>query len=291
MTKKKEDSITVVIPSLGTSVLLKTIFFLNQGIVKPDTMLICLPKGWFPRNWQIKKFKNVKIIQCPDKGQVKQKIYGFKQVVTKYTLQMDDDILVSKTCLKEFLIAAKSKSKRNAFGGHLISQSNNLNKYINPGLFNQILNLIIYGTRFVKMRSVLKTGIPTNLFDNKKKKLVKTEWLNGILFTNTINLLNYDYYNIKGKAYNEDVIHSGILRQNNVTLWVNNKAICLEQKQATNYENEKFSIQYWKNIYKTRSRIIQFYRGSKWRMIFLIVLEIVKLFIIKKRLKINNHKA
>ena len=284
MILKKKRNITVVIPSLGSSVLLKTIFFLNQGIIKPDKILICLPKGSFPKIGQIKKFRNVKIIQCPEKGQVKQKIYGFKQVVTKYTLQMDDDILVSKTCLKEFLRAANSKSKKNAFGGYLKSTNNNLTKYVNPSLFNQILNLLLHGTRYIKMRSVLNTGIPTNLFDQKIFFLVKTEWINGILFTHSINLLNYDYYNIEGKAYNEDVIHSGILRKKNITLWVNNKAICSEQRQNLIYQNEKYNIQYWINIYKTRSKIIQFYKGSKLRMTFLIFLEIGKLLLIKNRL-------
>ena len=281
--KKKKSNITVVIPSLGSHVLLKTIFFLNQGIVKPDIILICLPKGLFPRIGQIKKFRNVKILQCPDKGQVKQKIYGFNKVKTKYTLQMDDDILVSKTCLKEFLVAANSKSKKNAFGGYLKSQNHDLTKYIKPTFFRQILNLLFYGTRFIKMRRVLETGIPTNLFDEKNLFLVETEWLNGILFTNSTNLINYDYYNMTGKAYNEDIIHSGILRENNIKLWVNNKAVCIEQKQNITSENDKFNIQYWIKIYKTRSRIIELYSGAKLKILFLMALELIKLLLIKQK--------
>ena len=131
------------------------------------------------------------------------------------------------------------------------------------------------------MRKVLKVGVPTNKKKKKNFLLSKSEWLNGILFTNTKNLVKLDYYNFKGKAYNEDVIYSGILRKNLVDLWVNNKAICFEQTQNVLKKNEKYNVNYWFKIYKTRKLIISLYKGSFLRMIFFMFLEIMKLIYFK----------
>ena len=103
---------------------------LNQGIIKPDQIFVCVPKGIFPKLLYFKKRKNVTIIQCPYKGQVKQKIFGFSYVKSKYTLQLDDDILVDKNCLKTFLRAAKTKSSKNAYGAFLRGKNNSIYEFI-----------------------------------------------------------------------------------------------------------------------------------------------------------------
>ncbi|MDC1356388.1 hypothetical protein N8310_02235 [Pseudomonadota bacterium] len=277
----KKSNITVVIPSLGGSVLNKTLMFLNKGIVKPDLILICVPKGVWPKFSYSKKKTNVKIIQCPLRGQVKQKIFGFKHVKSKYTLQLDDDILVDKICLKALLYSAKTKSSKNAFGAVLRSKTNQISKFLSESILDKLTNFIIFGEKKLKMRSVLKTGVPTNIFDQKGLFLSKTEWLNGILFTNTKNLLKFDYYKLEGKAYNEDLIYSGILRKNSINLWVNNKAICFEQKDNIFYKNERHTYAYWIKIYRTRKIIISLYKGSFSRMVFFIFLQITKLFSLK----------
>ena len=264
---KKKSNITVVIPSLGGRTLSKTIMFLNKGSVKPDQILICVPKSVYPKSIQLKKYSNVKIIQCPNKGQVDQKIYGFSKIQTKYTLQLDEDILVDKNCLKTFLYGAITKSNKSAFGGVLRSKNSNIKKYLFPNLFQQLLNLIINGKKILKMRTVLNTGVPTSIFDQKYLFLSKSEWLNGVLFTKTRNLINFVYYNFDGKAYNEDVIHSGILRSNKIDLYVNNKAICFEQTASSFNRNEVFDYRFWIKIYKTRKIIISYYKGSFRRMI------------------------
>jgi hypothetical protein len=271
-----KSNITVVIPSLGGSVLFKTIMYLNKGIVRPDLILVCIPKGVSPKFYYSKKIPNVKIIYCPFKGQVKQKIFGFSYVKSKYTMQLDDDILVDKNCLKFLLYSAKTKSSKNAFGAVLRSKKNEITNFSSSSLSEQIKNFIIFGKRYLKNRTVLNVGVSTNIFDQKNIFLSKTEWLNGILFTNTKNLIKFDYYNLEGKAYNEDVIYSGILRKNLIDLWVNNKAICFEQTESSFHRNEKHSYKYWLKIYKTRKLIVSLYKGSFLRMIFFMFLEIAK---------------
>ena len=52
---KKKNKISVVIPSLGGKALAKTIRYLNNGITKPDKILICVPKSVFPKNLHFKR--------------------------------------------------------------------------------------------------------------------------------------------------------------------------------------------------------------------------------------------
>ena len=82
---------------------------------------------------------------------------------------------------------------------------------------------------------------------------------------------------MEGKAYNEDVIHSGILKKNLVNFWINNRAICFEQRESYFPVNEKFNFRYWIKIYKTRKIIISYYNGSFSRMLIVMLLEIIKL--------------
>ena len=266
---------------MGGIQLTKTIRHLNNGIIKPDKILICVPKSTFPKNLFLKKKSNLELIKCPNKGQVKQKIFGFTKVNSKYTFQIDDDILVNKTCLKFLLRGAMTKSSKNAFGAYLKSTKNMVSENLTPSIFKQTINLFLYGKRRLKMRSILNTGIATDLFDQKDVLLSKTEWLNGILFTNTKNLIKFDYFKLNGKAYNEDIIYSGILKKNNVNLWMNNKAVCLEQNQNSYNNKEQWDYKYWIKIYKTRRMIISFYKGSFFKMIFFIYLEISKFFLVK----------
>tara|TARA_X000000950_G_scaffold181320_1_gene219904 strand:+ start:33302 stop:34186 length:885 start_codon:yes stop_codon:yes gene_type:complete len=278
---KKKNNISVVIPSLGGKALAKTIRYLNNGITKPDKILICVPKSVFPKNLHFKRNTNFELIHCPIKGQVRQKIFGFTKINSKYTFQIDDDILVNKTCLKFLLRGAIIKPNKSAFGAFLKSKKNMVSENMTPSIFKQTMNFFLYGKRRLCMRSVLNSGIATDLFDQRDVFLSKTEWLNGIVFTNTKNLIKFDYFKLNGKAYNEDVIHSGILKKNNVSLWMNNKAVCLEQNQILFNNKEKFSFRYWIKIYKTRKMIISLYKGSFIKMIFLIFLGIFKNFFIK----------
>ena len=228
-----------------------------------------------------KRNTNFELIHCPIKGQVRQKIFGFTKINSKYTFQIDDDILVNKTCLKFLLRGAIIKPNKSAFGAFLKSKKNMVSENMTPSIFKQTMNFFLYGKRRLCMRSVLNSGIATDLFDQRDVFLSKTEWLNGIVFTNTKNLIKFDYFKLNGKAYNEDVIHSGILKKNNVSLWMNNKAVCLEQNQILFNNKEKYSFRYWIKIYKTRKMIISLYKGSFIKMIFLIFLGIFKNFFIK----------
>ena len=42
----------------------------------------------------------------------------------------------------------------------------------------------------------------------------------------TSELIKKKYYNFSGKAYYEDIIHSKLLKEKNIKMWISKKSIC-----------------------------------------------------------------
>lgn len=95
-------SISVVIPTLGGESLVGTIEQLNRGTLVPKEILICIPEedAFKVENIHI---PNVKIIKTNIRGQVAQRAIGFQFAENQLVMQLDDDILVRKTCLEKMV--------------------------------------------------------------------------------------------------------------------------------------------------------------------------------------------
>lgn len=87
---------------------------LNKGTVFPGTIIIALPPNAEKQKLFLKN-KKVKIVQCPIKGQVYQRLMGFKTAKSNFVLQLDDDISLKKDCL-ELLFKKIKKSNASAVG-------------------------------------------------------------------------------------------------------------------------------------------------------------------------------
>ena len=96
MTRKK--LVSVVIATIGSEHLSETISSLNKGKLIPDEILICIPKN-IKINKLESRYNNIKILNCPKRGQVAQRIFGFKNAKNELVLQLDDDVILQKTCL------------------------------------------------------------------------------------------------------------------------------------------------------------------------------------------------
>ena len=83
--------LSVVIPTLGYECLNETVSYLNNGPNRPKEIIIVIPEG-SEVNAGFQTFENVIILKSPLKGQVKQRIFGFKHANEKHILQLDDDI-------------------------------------------------------------------------------------------------------------------------------------------------------------------------------------------------------
>ena len=92
--------VSVVIPTLGGSQIIKTLNQLNKGSLRPNEIILSTT-GKIKLQNEVKKIRNVKIIRSNKKGQVSQRIKGFKLIKNNYVLQIDDDILLEKNCLKK----------------------------------------------------------------------------------------------------------------------------------------------------------------------------------------------
>ena len=103
------SDVSVVIATLGGPSLAGTIDHLNRGTLAPAEILICIPEEDRGRVANINA-SNVRVIGTSVRGQVAQRIEGFKAARHNYVLQLDDDVTLEPRCL-ERLVAAVDKAK------------------------------------------------------------------------------------------------------------------------------------------------------------------------------------
>ena len=88
-----------VVTSIGRKSLVETIKSINNGSHVPDQIICVLPNIKF-NFYKNLKSKNVKIVYCKKKNQIIQRNKGLSFVKNRYIFQIDDDVKVSKHCLK-----------------------------------------------------------------------------------------------------------------------------------------------------------------------------------------------
>ena len=257
--KKKTLPLSVVIPSLGHEVLLKTIKSLNRGEYNPSEIIVCIPEGVKVFK-SVRKIKNVKILNSPIKGQVHQRIYGLRNVIYRYVLLLDDDTILSSKDLETLVHNLDKLGPGNA----LSPVNYDINNMKSVTIRRETLKTFIYdvftyliaGSRWGvnKMGTISKSGVVFGIDPDylKNKIFFKREWLSGCciaMFKEDLILKNF--YPFEGKAYFEDVIHSIILNQNNIKLWTLISTICYTNIENFNlnfkeidrhFERQKFSV-------------------------------------------------
>lgn len=257
--KNKSLPLSVVIPSLGQDVLFETIRSLNKGDYNPSEIIVSVPKG-AKIDEKIKKIENIKIIRSPIKGQVAQRVYGFKNVNNKYVLQLDDDTILPPQDLKGLIKGLKELGPGNAvspinFDIDTLKSVTIVNKNL-KNFFFDVVTYLIGGSKWGvnKMGTISKSGVVFGV-DPKRivsKKFFSREWLSGccVAFFKE-DLILENYYPFEGKAYFEDVIHSIMLLKKNIKLWTLISAKCYTKidKVSLNidqiekhFERQKYSV-------------------------------------------------
>ena len=212
--------ISVVIASLGTNKLIKTLNSLNSGSFKPDEIIVCVPTS-SKLIINKDKFLNVKIIFSKIMGQVYQRSLAINESKNEIIFQLDDDMILDKYCLEKLLIAYRKKNQGNVFGSswycnkkylHLShhARKENIVNYI-----KDILDYILIGAPYGinKLGKMTKEGfcygIDTKYF---KSNIISCDWLpGGCVLGNKVDFIEYNFYPYEGKAYCEDILNS-ILR-------------------------------------------------------------------------------
>ena len=91
-------TISVVIPTIGSRNLKKTLNSISTSSVKVNEIIISLPSDSNSDKNNYESYRNLKFHISQFKGQVAQRIEGFKIAKNDLVVQLDDDIVLEKKC-------------------------------------------------------------------------------------------------------------------------------------------------------------------------------------------------
>lgn len=258
---KKDLKISVVIASLGGNVLIRTLNLLNNNSLKPDEIIIVIPKE-NKDNIPSTNFTNVKYEFVPFRGQVAQRAYGFKLVKNDYVLQLDDDIQLDVNCLEVLLNALLSLGDGHSVGPSILFNDTKTTVYTRgKGIYKLYLNLksyflsgALWGDR--RMGTISKSGVGFGFeYVLNSRKFNKTEWLAGGCILHFRSRLFLDnYFPFEGKAYGEDLIHSFYLNKVGINLYIINNAICFIDRPILNKQSYSLDSDFKSRVYLNKLR-------------------------------------
>lgn len=242
--------ISVVIPTIGEEILHKVIKKLLNGRMIPNEILLVFFKQEKKNVSSYSKYKNTKILFCPFKGQVNQRIFGFRNAKNKYVVQLDSDILVNINTI-ELLYKEAIKDNKTCVSAKIVNK-----------------DLLKTETKINQNNSGKITKWGSSIWFNKFNyplKIQECEWLQGgCVIHLKENLITNNYYPYKGKAYGEDVIHSCLLRKNKIKLILNPKIKVIEiaKKNSISTLNIYDFYIFIKNNFLSKIKIIKLTKGS-----------------------------
>lgn len=222
-------AVSVVIATLGGPTLGKTIETLNRGSIVPAEILICIPAGEASRVTGL-SFSNVRVLTTSCRGQVAQRIEGFRRARHDFVVQLDDDTLVDEKCL-QYLLDILAKFHDVAVAPALVNFDTGESVYKlrkEAGYVRKIYHWLMNGTDGYLEGRIEKSGSPIGIVpDEGVREHYEVEWLaGGCVMHRKKNLILENYFPFVGKAYCEDLIHSHLLTQKGVRLMVVSRARC-----------------------------------------------------------------
>ena len=230
---ESNNSLTIVIPTVGRLSLVETLNCINKSSILPEKVLVVVPKEYADSIDKMNlQYNWLKIIRTDFKGQVRQRIHGFSLSKTKYTIQLDDDCFIQKHCIKNLLIKAESLDDNFCIGPIFIDKGSNLDYFrlvkgnrllTSPNnMLRKLFNKFLHGRKRFSSGIITQSGmiIHPNRFESPSD-LYKVEWLcGGMILHQTKNLIKENYYPFSGKAYCEDLMHSELIKRKNVEIYI-----------------------------------------------------------------------
>ncbi len=248
------SKISVVIATLGGLKLLNTIKLLNEGSLMPDEILVCIPKVC-KLNINF-KYSNVRIVYTLEKGQVLQRIEGFKQVKNDFVLQIDDDICIENDFLLNLYNKFINLPENSAIAPIFKFINSNQQVYPIPnGIISKVYYYIINGKIGYKQGTITKSGTEIGINPSiSKNSLIESEWLpGGCILHRKKNLILTNYFPFTGKAFCEDLFHSCEQKNNGLNLFICTKIYAKiddPRNDVLTFKNRFFNLL---NDYKIRS--------------------------------------
>ena len=270
----KKMNVSVVIATLGGPSLKKAILHLNNGTVVPKEILICIPES-YSNNLIELEYPNTIICKTKVSGQVEQRTYGFNIVNYHYVLQIDDDVFLSKNCLRELIDVIGHHENRSACPTLLDVVTNKPTEFLsspsaNSNYFDKFIFWIINGKKGYQSGKISKAGLnmahSINNTDN-----YEVDWLpGGCALHIKQNLVLNNYYPYEGKAFSEDVLHSFILKKNGIKLFHCSSATCMLDNTSSKGEGVYSLIKVFISIIRINFYIVVRNKKSLLRMILFI---------------------
>jgi len=221
-------NLSVVIPTLGGIQLEETIAALQNSSIRPMEILICMPES-NELLADIDLFDNIKIIRTKKKAQVYQRVTGFIAAKGDFVLQLDDRVVVKNDAIEKLVYCLKGLDNKAAITATLLKEGTDQSVFSrgHNNIIRKFSDWIINGKIGYKPGFLTLSGLACgfDLIDKTQEK-IETEWLPGAcVLHRSENLITQDYFPFSGKAYSEDLIHSHLLRESGVKLYVCNIAI------------------------------------------------------------------
>lgn len=220
--------LSVVIPTLGGIQLKETIEALQNSSIRPMEILICMP-DLSELLADIDLSDNVEIIRIKKKGQVYQRATGFIAAKGDFVLQLDDDFILKNDAIEKLIECSLVLGEKSAVSPAILDKDTKTSIYKSKATFMiwRIMYWIMNGKYGFQSGSISLSGINFGLyFDDKVSNINESEWLpGGCVLHRKENLILEDYFPFEGKAYSEDLLHSFILRERGVDLYICNKSV------------------------------------------------------------------
>ena len=274
--------ISVVIPTIGDRDILPTINSLNNSTLIPTEIIIVSLKAKTHKHIN-KKYKNVVFVKANKKGQVNQRIQGFKIAKSKFVMQLDDDITLHKSCL-EVLTRNLYLNNNYSVSPNLFENRSKRSIYDYKMNFKKILLNIISGfSIFCVEGKIGLSGFESYpLVSEISPELVKSEWLvGGCIMHHKKNLIKEHFFDFDGKAYCEDLFHSIELRKKKIELYINKSAIAYLELNEKPKKIKDFIGENLRDL-KIRKNFVIINDLSIFRMYTVYVLKFFNYFFSKK---------
>lgn len=270
-------NLSVVIPTLGGIELEETIEALQNSSIRPMEILICIPNS-SELLAEIDLSDNIEIIRTKKKGQVYQRMIGFLAVKGELVLQLDDDIILVKDAIKRLLYCLDSLSGESAISPNLLKEGTNQSAFSRNSntISRRFSDWILNGKSGYKPGILSLSGVGFDLdFKDKTQDKIESEWIAGTcILHRSHNLITQDFFPYEGKAYAEDLIHSILLRNNGVKLYICTHAIAYVG--ATPYSDSL--IEFYRQ-YRANKYAVSIQRKGSLRLNLFTFLRLIKIII------------
>lgn len=261
--------VSAVIATLGGASLTSTIEHLNAGSLVPAEILVCIPREESHKVATL-TYPNVRILATDCRGQVPQRVAGFKNVSSDLVMQLDDDIVVEENCVEALVRELNRHSPRCAVAPALRWSGSGQSVYKKPAspLLSNVFFWLVNGRAGYSPGIVTRGGVEIGVcFSGRNAGAAEAEWLpGGCVLHRKENLVLENYFPFKGKAFCEDLIHSFHLRKRDVRLIVSSEAgAYISEADAAQSSMRLFFGSLWADL-RARRYYVELSSRSKLRM-------------------------